>query len=166
MWGGITPMGEVEFGLPLRWSMPRGRTVKQNSEIVRNFFFDSGFADLLRKEYAKQGLYWLDVHSYGELFTLSKTPMKTCDDIQGKKLRVEGAWMDYYNEWCGRHYIDGWKPIWLKQGMIDASQWDVSAITGMKLYEVAPYRIMGGGNEWFPAKYCLIWIHGIHCRTI
>ena len=68
MWGGIIPVGEVEFGLPYMWNNPGGKNVKENSEIVRNFFFDSGFVELLRKEYAKQGLYWLDVHSYGELF--------------------------------------------------------------------------------------------------
>ncbi len=84
-WGGTTPIGEIEFGLPLMWAMPQGRTVKENSEIVRNFFLNSGFADLLRQEYAKQGVYWLDMHSYGELFTLAKVPIKTCADMQGKK---------------------------------------------------------------------------------
>ena len=155
MWGGIIPVGEVEFGLPYMWNSPGGKSVKENSEIVRKFFFDSGFVDLLRKEYAKQGLYWLDVHSYGELFTLSTKPMKTCDDIQGKKFRVEGAWMDYYNMLGARGtYISGMEAyMGLKLGTIDASQWDVSAITGLKWHEVAPYRIIGGKN-------------GTHCRMI
>ena len=154
MWGGIIPVGEVEFGLPYMWNNPGGKTVKENSEIVRNFFFDSGFVDLLRKEYAKQGLYWLDVHSYGELFTLSTKPMKTCDDIQGKKFRVEGAWMDYYNMLGARGtYISGMEAyMGLKLGTIDASQWDVSSITGLKWHEVAPYRIIGGGNDVVPGQ--------------
>ena len=154
MWGGIIPVGEVEFGLPYMWNNPGGKNVKENSEIVRNFFFDSGFVDLLRKEYAKQGLYWLDVHSYGELFTLSTEPMKTCDDIQGKKFRVEGAWMDYYNMLGARGtYISGMEAyMGLKLGTIDASQWDVSSITGLKWHEVAPYRIIGGGNDVVPGQ--------------
>jgi len=154
MWGGIIPVGEVEFGLPYMWNSPGGKSVKENSEIVRKFFFDSGFVDLLRKEYAKQGLYWLDVHSYGELFTLSTKPMKTCDDIQGKKFRVEGAWMDYYNMLGARGtYISGMEAyMGLKLGTIDASQWDVSAITGLKWHEVAPYRIIGGGNDVVPGQ--------------
>jgi TRAP-type C4-dicarboxylate transport system substrate-binding protein len=154
MWGGIIPVGEVEFGLPYMWNNPGGKTVKENSEIVRNFFFDSGFVDLLRKEYAKQGLYWLDMHSYGELFTLSTKPMKTCDDIQGKKFRVEGAWMDYYNMLGARGtYISGMEAyMGLKLGTIDASQWDVSAITGLKWHEVAPYRVIGGGNDVVPGQ--------------
>jgi TRAP-type C4-dicarboxylate transport system substrate-binding protein len=154
MWGGIIPVGEVEFGLPYMWNNPGGKNVKENSEIVRNFFFDSGFVDLLRKEYAKQGLYWLDVHSYGELFTLSTEPYKTCDDIQGKKIRVEGAWMDYYNMLGARGtYISGMEAyMGLKLGTIDASQWDVSSITGLKWHEVAPYRIIGGGNDVVPGQ--------------
>ena len=154
MWGGIIPVGEVEFGLPYMWNNPGGKNVKENSEIVRNFFFDSGFVELLRKEYTKQGLYWLDVHSYGELFTLSTKPMKTCDDIQGKKFRVEGAWMDYYNMLGARGtYISGMEAyMGLKLGTIDASQWDVSSITGLKWHEVAPYRIIGGGNDVVPGQ--------------
>jgi TRAP-type C4-dicarboxylate transport system substrate-binding protein len=154
MWGGIIPVGEVEFGLPYMWNNPGGKTVKENSEIVRNFFFDSGFVNLLREEYAKQGLYWLDVHSYGELFTLSTQPYKTCADIQGKKFRVEGAWMDYYNALGARGtYISGMEAyMGLKLGTIDASQWDVSAITGLKWHEVAPYRVIGGGNDVVPGQ--------------
>jgi len=151
-WGGTTPIGEIEFGLPLMWAMPLGKTVKQNSEIVRNFFLNSGFADLLRKEYAKQGVYWLDMHSYGELFTLAKEPITSCADMQGKKFRAEGAWTDFYNNMGARGtYVDGGEAYMaLSKGVIDTTQWDVSAITGMKMHEVAPYRIMGGGNDVVP----------------
>ena len=154
MWGGIIPVAEVEFGLPYMWNRPGGKTVKEDSEIVRNFFFNSGFVNLLRKEYAKQDLYWLDVHSYGRLFTLATEPFKTCDDIQGKKFRVEGAWMDYYNS-LGAHgtFISGMEAyMGLKLGTIDASQWDVSGITGLKWHEVAPYWIIGGGNDVVPGQ--------------
>jgi len=154
MWGGIIPVGEVEFGLPYMYNRPGGRTVKENSEIVRNFFFNSGFVDMLRKEYAKQGLFWLDVHSYGELFTLATKPFKSCDDIQGKKFRVEGAWMDYYNSLGARGtFLPGMEAyMGLKLGTIDASQWDVSAVTGLNWHEVAPYRIIGGGNDIVPGQ--------------
>ena len=149
MWGGIVPVGEIEFGLPYMWNVPGNRTVKENAEIVRKFFFDKGFADLLRREYGKQGLYWLDMHSYGELFTLCKEPIKTCQDLQGKKMRVEGAWMDFYNAVGARGtYISGMEAyMGLKLGTIDCSQWDVSAITGLNWQEVAPYRLRGGGEN-------------------
>ena len=149
MWGGIVPVGEIEFGLPYMWNVPGNRTVKENAEIVRTFFFEKGFADLLRREYAKQGLYWLDMHSYGELFTLCKSPIKNCQDLQGKKMRVEGAWMDFYNAVGARGtYISGMEAyMGLKLGTIDCSQWDVSAITGLNWHEVAPNRLRGGGEN-------------------
>jgi len=40
----------------------------------------------------------------------------------------------------------------LKLGTIDASMWDVSAITGLKWHEVAPYWLRGGGNDATPGQ--------------
>jgi TRAP-type C4-dicarboxylate transport system substrate-binding protein len=152
MWGGVVPVGEIEFGLPYMWYKPGGTDIKENAEIVRNFFLSSGFADLLRQEYGKQNLYWLDMHSYGELFTMATKCFETINDIKGKKFRVEGAWMDFYNNLGARGtYISGMDAyMGLKLGTIDASQWDVSGITGLKWHEVAPYRIMGGMHDVIP----------------
>jgi len=152
MWGGIVPVGEVEFGLPYAYNLPGHPDVYKSAEIIRDFFFKSGFVELLRKEYAKQGLYWLDMHSYGPLFTMSTKKITTCDDLKGLKIRVEGSWADYYNM-LGAHgtYISGMDAyMGLKLGTIDASQWDVSAVTGLKWQEVAPYRIIGGQNDVVP----------------
>ena len=87
MWGGIVPVGEVEFGLPYAYNLPGEKSISESAAIIRDFFFKTGFVDLLRKEYAKQGLYWLDVHSYGPIFTLATKPIITCADMQGKKFR-------------------------------------------------------------------------------
>lgn len=149
MWGGIVPIGEVEFGLPYAYNLPGEPDVYQAGKQIRDFFMNTGFADLLRKEYAKQGLYWLDVHSYGPIFTMSTKKVTTCDDLKGMKIRVEGSWSDYYNA-LGAHgtYISGEETyMGLKLGTIDASQWDVSAVTGLNWQEVAPYRILGGQND-------------------
>ena len=152
MWGGIVPVGEVEFGLPYAYNLPGDPDVYQSAETIRNFFLKTGFSDILREEYGKQGLYWLDVHSYGPLFTMSTKEIKTCDDLKGKKIRVEGSWADYYNMLGARGtYISGMEAyMGLKLGTIDASQWDVSAITGLKWQEVAPYRLIGGQNDVVP----------------
>jgi TRAP-type C4-dicarboxylate transport system substrate-binding protein len=149
MWGGIVPIGEVEFGLPYAYNLPGEPDVYQAGKQIRDFFMNTGFANLLRQEYAKQGLYWLDVHSYGPIFTMSTKKVTTCDDMQGMKFRVEGSWADYYNLIGARGtYISGMEAyMGLKLGTIDASQWDVSAVTGLNWQEVAPYRILGGQND-------------------
>lgn len=154
MWAGIIPVGEVEFGLPYAYNIPGNKDIVESGAIVREFFFKTGFADLLRKEYAKQGIYWLDMHSYGKLFTLSTKPIKTCDDMKGLKIRVEGSWADYYNMIGARGtYISGMESyMGLKLGTIDASQWDVSAITGLNWHEVAPYWLIGGQNDVVPGN--------------
>jgi TRAP-type mannitol/chloroaromatic compound transport system substrate-binding protein len=149
MWGGIVPIGEVEFGLPYAYNLPGEPDIFTAGAQIRDLFFNTGYVDLLREEYAKQGLYWLDVHSYGPIVTMSTKKVVTCDDMQGLKFRVEGSWADYYNALGARGtYISGMDAyMGLKLGTIDASQWDVSAITGLKWYEVAPYWLLGGQND-------------------
>ncbi len=149
MWGGIVPIGEVEFGLPYAYNLPGEPDVFTAGAMIRDLFFKTGYVDLLREEYAKQGVYWLDVHSYGPIFTMSTKKVTTCDDLKGMKIRVEGSWADYYNALGARGtYISGMEAyMGLKLGTIDASQWDVSAITGLNWQEVAPYWLQGGQND-------------------
>lgn len=149
MWGGIVPIGEVEFGLPYAYNLPGEPDIFTAGAQIRDLFFNTGYVELLREEYAKQGLYWLDVHSYGPIITMATKKITACDDMQGLKFRVEGSWADYYNSLGARGtYISGMDAyMGLKLGTIDASQWDVSAITGLKWYEVAPYWLMGGQND-------------------
>ncbi len=154
MWGGIVPVGEVEFGLPFAYNIPGDMPIDKSSAKVRKFFLEGGFADLLRKEYGKHGLYWLDMHSYGMLFTLSTKPIKDCKDLEGMKVRAEGSWATYYDMLGARGtFIPGTDAyLGLKLGTIDASQWDVSAIVGLNWHEVAPYWIIGGGNDVVPGQ--------------
>jgi TRAP-type C4-dicarboxylate transport system substrate-binding protein len=149
MWGGIVPVGEVEFGLPYAYNLPGEPDIFTAGKLIRNLFFNTGYVDLLRKEYAKQGLYWLDVHSYGPIITMATQKIRTCDDMKGLKFRVEGSWADYYNALGARGtHISGMEAyMGLKLGTIDASQWDVSAITGLNWHEVAPYWLQGGQND-------------------
>jgi len=154
MWGGVIPLSEVEFGLPFAYNIPGNKSIVESGAKVREFFLKSGFADLLRKEYAKHDLYWLDMHSYGGLVTMSTTSIVNCKDLQGKKFRVEGSWAKYYDMLGARGiFIPGTDAyMGLKLGTIDASQWDISAITGLKWYEVAPYWLKGGQNDVVPGQ--------------
>ena len=146
MWGGIVPVGYVEFNLPLAFSIPEASTFKAKAEAVRNFFLKNGFMDLLREEYAKQGLYLLDIHTYGPVpFVLSTKPLKTCADLQGLKIKADGGNMEFHTKvgMQGVQISPTETYMALKLGTVDAAEWDVSAVTGMKWNEVAPYWIKG-----------------------
>jgi len=150
-WGGIIPVGEIEFGIPYGFRIPETKNFKDSAEIVRKFFFESGFVDLLRAEYGKQGLYWLDMHTYGPVpFILATKPIETCKDLKGVKIRDEGIWTKWHNM-VGARGTTSVAPedtyMGLKLGTLDASQWDVSCITGLKWNEVAPYWIRGEEND-------------------
>jgi len=149
MWAGIVPVGEVEFGLPYAYRIPGNKSITEASDMVRKFYYSSGFVKLLRKEYAKHGLYWLDMHSYGKVITLFKKRIKTCKDFKGLKIRVEGIKQKFFDMLGARGmFIPGADAyMGLKLGTIDGSQWDVSCITGLKWYEVAPYWLNGGQND-------------------
>jgi TRAP-type C4-dicarboxylate transport system substrate-binding protein len=154
MWGGIMPVGNVEFGMPFAFHIPGDLPIQKSSDIVRAFFYKSGFVKLLRKAYAKHGLYWLDMHSYGALFTLSRKPVHTCADLKGLKVRAEGDWQKYYDMLGSEGiFIPGSESyMGLKLGTIDASQWDVSAIVGLHWNQVAPYWLLGLQNDVVPGQ--------------
>ena len=151
LWGGIIPLGEVEFGIPFAFRIPETKTYRESATALRQFFFNSGFVDLLREEYAKHNIYWVDMHTYGEVpFTLAVKHIKTCQDVKGVKIRDEGVWTVWHNMlgWRGTTSVapEG-TYMGLKLGTLDASQWDVSAVTGLKWHEVAPYWIRGIEND-------------------
>jgi TRAP-type C4-dicarboxylate transport system substrate-binding protein len=153
IWAGILPVAEVEFGLPYAYNIPGDKDIVETGALVRKFFLETGFKDLLQKEYNKHGLYWLDMHSYGKIITLASKPIRTCEDIKGKKIRCEGSWAKYYDMVGARGtWIPGEESyMGLKLGTIDASQWDVSAFA-LKWHEVAPYWLIGGQNDVVPGN--------------
>ncbi len=150
-WGGIIPIGEIEFGMPYGFRIPEEKEFGDSANAVRKFFFKSGFVDILREEYGKHGLYWLDMHTYGPVpFVLATKCIQTCEDLKGVKIRDEGIWTKWHNM-VGARGTTSVTPentyMGLKLGTLDASQWDVSCITGLKWHEVAPYWIRGEEND-------------------
>ncbi|MBW1997320.1 MAG: TRAP transporter substrate-binding protein DctP [Deltaproteobacteria bacterium] len=150
-WGGIVPVGEIEFGIPYAYRIPEADTYPEAANLIRKFFFESGFVELLRQQYGKHGLYWLDMHTYGEApFTLATKCIRTLEDVKGVKIRDEGIWTKWHNMvgWRGTTSVSPEDTYMaLKLGTLDASQWDVSAVTGLKWHEVAPYWIKGLEND-------------------
>ncbi len=146
MWGGIVPIGYIEFNLPLAFSIPEEQTFKGQAAAVRDFYIKNGFMDLLREEYAKQGLYLLDIHDYGPVpFVLSTKPLKSCADLQGLKIKADGGNIEFHTRvgMQGVQVSPTEAYMALKLGTVDAAEWDVSAVTGLKWHEVAPYWVKG-----------------------
>jgi TRAP-type C4-dicarboxylate transport system substrate-binding protein len=142
----MVPIGYIEFNLPLAFRIPEAATFEDKAQAVRDFFLKNGFMDLLRKEYAKQGLYLLDIHTYGPVpFVLSTKPVKTCADLKGMKIKAEGGNMTYHNGvgMQSAQVSPTEAYMALKLGTVDAAEWDVSAVTGLKWHEVAPYWVQG-----------------------
>jgi len=150
LWGGIIPVAEVEFGIPYGWNVPGNPTYDEAMAELRSFFFDTGFIELLREEYAKQGVYYLDIHNYGPVpFTVATKPLVTMDDLEGVKIRDEGLWTEWHNMlgMAGTDISGSEAYMALKLGTLDAAQWDSSCITGLKWHEVAPYWIRGFASD-------------------
>jgi len=146
MSGGIVPIGYVEFNLPLAFRIEEKSTFEDKAQAVRDFYLKDGFMELLRKEYAKQGLYLLDIHTYGPVpFVLSSKPATSCADFQGWKIKAEGGNLAYHSAvgMQGALVSPTEAYMALKLGTVDAAEWDVSAVTGLKWHEVAPYWIRG-----------------------
>ena len=150
LWSGIIPIGDVEFSLPYGYRIPEEKTFADKGNAVRKFFFDSGFINLLREEYGKQGVYYLDIHPYGPVpFMVAKKPIQTVNDFKGLRIRTDGMSMEWENG-CGANGVDipgdeGYMA--LKMGTVDAAIWDVSCVTGLSWNEVAPYWIHGEEND-------------------
>lgn len=146
MWGGMVPVGYIEFNLPLAFRIDEAESFADKAQAVRDFYFKNGFMELLRKEYAKQGLYLLDIHTYGPVpFVLSTKPIKNCADLKGMKIKADGGNIAYHTGvgMQGTQLGPTETYMALKLGTVDAAEWDVSAVTGLKWHEVAPYWVQG-----------------------
>lgn len=146
MAGGIVPVGYVEFNLPLAFRIDEKATFEEKAQAVRDFYLNNGFMELLRKEYAKHGLYLLDIHTYGPVpFVLSTKEAVSCADLKGMRIKAEGGNLAFHSAvgMQGTAVSPTETYMALKLGTIDAAEWDVSAVTGLKWHEVAPYWIRG-----------------------
>jgi TRAP-type C4-dicarboxylate transport system substrate-binding protein len=150
IWQGIVPAAGVEFGLPMAYRIEGETDFAKQAEAIRDFFFKEGAMEVMRAEYAKHGLYFLDIHTYGPVpFMLATKPYKNCADLNGKKIRTDGILHAYFGG-VGMQgaSISGLEAYMaLKLGTVDAAEWDVSAVTGLKWNEVAPYWIRGMENN-------------------
>ncbi|MFC1863549.1 TRAP transporter substrate-binding protein DctP [Thermodesulfobacteriota bacterium] len=149
VWSMVLPFGDLLFGsMPQIWDW-NDMSVTEGANFQRKWIFETDAIDIIRKEFAKQNLYWLDMHGIGPACMLSTKELHTLKDIKGLKLADLGGWM---GQW---HAALGWAPVEmlpasememaLRLGTIDALDWDMSAITGFGWHKVAKYWIANEG---------------------
>ncbi|MFC1863170.1 TRAP transporter substrate-binding protein DctP [Thermodesulfobacteriota bacterium] len=150
VWGEIIPVAYVEFGLPGAFIVEGEDDFKKQASALRDLCYDKGLIDIFRAEYAKQGVYFLDIHVVGPVpVTVSKVNPKKCSDLEGLICRSDGLNMIYQTAVGMKTISVPGEEAYLsfKTGVLDAGEWDISCITGLKWYEVAPYWLRGMEND-------------------
>ena len=146
---GFAPVGDIEFGLPFAFEVPEGSTFPESVDKVRDFYYSSGFVDIIKEEYAKNDLHWLDMHSYGYLYIYSNKKIKECSDIKKLKIASWGLQQNFHKKIAQTAVEIAPEEMYmsLKLGIIDAALYDVSAISGLHWDEVAPYWLANMGGD-------------------
>ena len=144
-WAGVMPIGDVEFALPMSYNIPWKETYTDKANALREFFFTSGYYEIIKAEYAKHGIEYIDIIT-APMIILSTKPLKSLEDFKGVKIRADGLNVEFYNlaGMQATTSIPGTETyLALKLGTIAAAEWDISAITAMNWYEAAPYWVQG-----------------------
>ncbi len=146
---GFAPVGDVEFGLPFAFEVQKGSTFQKSVAEIRDFYYKSGLVDIIRKEYAKNGLHWLDMHSYGYLYIYSRKDLTECSQIKNLKIASWGLQQIFHKKIAQTAVEIAPEEMYmaLKLGTIDAALYDVSAIDGLHWDEVAPYWLSNLGGD-------------------
>ena len=147
---GQIPLSAIEFGLPMMYKFEslEGNFIQQADEI-RKFFYESGMVDLLRQEYAKYGVYWLDMHSYGPDALFATKSVSSIQAMKGMKVAIVPQFISWIEKMgaTSSELVGGDLYMGLKLGTVDAGTWDINGVTALKFYEVGPNVIVGYSND-------------------
>jgi TRAP-type C4-dicarboxylate transport system substrate-binding protein len=129
---GVVPVGNVEYAMPMSY-------LKADDTFTIMQY--RGLEDILRKAYAKQGVYYLGYEPGIGNRLLTTKPIKTLADFKGMKIRCLGT----FGNWMAKL---GATPVGvpipelymaLKLGTVDGVISGTGVLEGQKLYEVAKY---------------------------
>lgn len=138
---GVIPVSAVEYGLPFGIRTPNELYNFMYGKKLPNIFGGFRGIDVLRPEYAKQGVYLLTtgVDCWPGAFMFTK-PIRTLDDLKGKKVRASGLMMDWIQAFGGNGvFIPGEETYTsLSTGALDGVSWGSAiAMYSVKFHEVA-----------------------------
>lgn len=81
-WTGKTKMAGISVGLPFTT-----KTMQEHQSLL----YDGGLEALVRKDYAKHGIHLIRTFPIQRSTIITKFPVKSLDDLQGKKIRAGGS---------------------------------------------------------------------------
>lgn len=123
---GVIPVAAIEYGLPFGIRTPAEFYNFMYGGELPGIFGGWRAIDLLREEYAKQGVHLLisGVDGWPASF-MFKSPIKSIDDIKGKKVRASGLMMDWIQMLGGDGvFITGEETYTaLQTGALDGVSW-------------------------------------------
>jgi TRAP-type mannitol/chloroaromatic compound transport system substrate-binding protein len=140
---GVIPVAAVEYGLPFGLRTPSEKFNFFYGKNMPGIFGGWRAIDLLREEYAKQGVFLLasGVDCWPGSF-MFRTPINSIKDIEGKKVRASGLMMDWIRMLGGDGvFITGEETYTsLQSGAIDGVSWGSSmGKYTTRLHEVAKF---------------------------
>jgi TRAP-type C4-dicarboxylate transport system substrate-binding protein len=142
---GIVPEANMVLGLPASF---------ENNEQFIEFFYDYGGLDLLREAYAEHNILFLMPGASGEFALMTTFPLRSLDDIKGKKLWLSGMFSDVLQS-LGASPVTipaGELYMAMKLGTIDGATWTLPELETAKWKEVVhtvmlPYLLSPVGFE-------------------
>jgi TRAP-type C4-dicarboxylate transport system substrate-binding protein len=136
-WAGTVPAGLLSLGLPLSC---------ETMEEMEVWLWDRGVVEVLREAYAEQNVYYLSPvigMPYGS--TMSKEPIETLADLEGKKIRSIAFFKDIWQQ-VGAIPVDTEITelyTAIATGDVDgANMGNADRFYSLKLYDVAKYYTM------------------------
>jgi TRAP-type mannitol/chloroaromatic compound transport system substrate-binding protein len=120
------------------------------------WFWALGGIDMIREEYKKMGVFYIAPTIYNEEPIHSKFPIKSIDDMKGKKGRFVGVAGPVMNKLGARVTPMPTAEVYsaLEKGVIDfADRGGLPANYDVGLYEVAKYIILPGFHQPVTATY-------------
>jgi TRAP-type C4-dicarboxylate transport system substrate-binding protein len=147
-WAGTIPAAGIESGLPFSY---------ENSRQLLEIMWDYGLQDILRKEYAKRGVYLLTDFPVGGggFGVVLRKPVRSLADLKGLKIRGFGPYLEFIKR-IGASPVTMPLPetyMALTTGAVDGV---ITAWEGQKSFKF-----------YEPCKYAILpsWI-GVGCQNI
>jgi len=131
-YGGMIPETDLEIGLPLS---------HQTWDEVWDVMYQRGLGDLIQQAYGEQGLRWYPTAADYPYHFLTNFPVRSLDDLKGKKIRAVGVFGKYVQAVgaSATSVMPAEMYMALRLGTVDGALYGATGLQDSKLHEVVKY---------------------------